>query len=306
MKSKSYQPRELKEHQPPLTIDEQINNLKRIGLIIEDEEYARDILNDISYFRLIKAYGLGLKPRNGKYFEGVNFDQIVELYLFNANFRQLIFAQIERVEVNLRCRVANYFSCEHGIFGYMDENNFQDSNRHQEFLKDVEEELSRNSRSPFVKNFQKNYIGGNLPLYAIVELISFGTLSKFYKNMKNSDKKAIANMYGIGFTYLESWFEHISYVRNICAHYGRLYNAVLVKRPMLYSQDTMENADNSRIFTTLLCLKRLIINDEHWEKFVTQISQLLKKYPHVNIKLMEFPENWDELLIPSKETAKIG
>ena len=49
---------EVKQHQPPMTIDEQIENLKNIGLIVEDEEYAKRILNDISYFRLIKAYSL--------------------------------------------------------------------------------------------------------------------------------------------------------------------------------------------------------------------------------------------------------
>lgn len=35
---------ELKKHQPSMTIDEQISNLKEIGLIFEDEEYARKIL----------------------------------------------------------------------------------------------------------------------------------------------------------------------------------------------------------------------------------------------------------------------
>lgn len=29
---------EVKQHQPPMTIDEQIENLKNIGLIVEDEE----------------------------------------------------------------------------------------------------------------------------------------------------------------------------------------------------------------------------------------------------------------------------
>ena len=297
-------PNELKKHQPPLSIEAQIENLKEIGLIIEDEEYARNILNDISYFRLIKAYSLGLKPRNGEYYEGVNLNELVELYLFNANFRQLLLAQIERIEVNLRCRIANHFSCVYGIFGYKDESNFQNAERHKDFLEDVDAELNRNSKSPFVKNFRNNYEGGDLQLYAIVELISFGTLSKFFKNMKNPDKKAVAKNYGIGYTYLESWFEHISYVRNICAHYGRLYNAVLVKRPMLYSQDTMENADNSHIFTTLLCIKRLVPNDEHWEKFIKQISELLEKYPCVNIKRMEFPDDWMARLLPSKEAVK--
>ena len=55
-----------KTHQPALSVDEQITNLRNIGLIIEDEEYSRSILNDISYFRLIKAYSLGLKPKKWK------------------------------------------------------------------------------------------------------------------------------------------------------------------------------------------------------------------------------------------------
>ena len=75
---------EVKQHQPPMTIDEQIENLKNIGLIVEDEEYAKRILNDISYFRLIKAYSLNLKSKNGNYIDNVTFQQIVELYLFNS------------------------------------------------------------------------------------------------------------------------------------------------------------------------------------------------------------------------------
>ncbi len=74
----------LKRHQPPMTIGEQVENLKNIGLIINDEEYAKRILNDISYFRLIKAYSLNLKSKNGNYIDNVTFQQIVELYLFNS------------------------------------------------------------------------------------------------------------------------------------------------------------------------------------------------------------------------------
>lgn len=92
----------LKQHQPPTTIEEQIENLKCLGLIINDEEKAKDFLNDVSYFRLVKAYSIGLKQRNSKYVKETTFDEIVELYLFNANFRQLLFTQIEKVEINLR------------------------------------------------------------------------------------------------------------------------------------------------------------------------------------------------------------
>jgi len=98
---------ELKQHQKPMSIDEQVKNLKELGLIIKDEEYAKRILNDISYFRLIKAYSLGFKSKNGEYLSGITFEQILELYLFNANFRQITFAEIEKIETNLRCMKLN-------------------------------------------------------------------------------------------------------------------------------------------------------------------------------------------------------
>ena len=138
-------PEQLKTHQPPMNIDEQIDNLKDKGLIIKDEEYARSILNDISYFRLIKAFSLGLKEKNGKYYEGIEFEHIVSLYLFNVNLRQILFPQIERIEVNARCRISNYFSEKYGVLGYLDKNNFTDEMYYNQFIDDVESELSRNA-----------------------------------------------------------------------------------------------------------------------------------------------------------------
>ena len=265
-------------------------------MIVEDEEYAKKILNDISYFRLIKAYSLNLKSKNGMYEDKVTFEQIVELYLFNANFRQIIFPEIEKIEINVRCRIANYFAEQYGVLGYLEADNFVNPEYHQAFLDDIEEEIRRNSKAPFVKNFRDNYEGGNLPIYALVEVFSFGTLSKFYKNMKNPDKKAVAKSFGIGYTYFESWLESISYVRNICAHYGRLYNAKLSKTPMLYKEYLEAGIGNNRIFGVLLCLKQLLKSDSHWNLFVENIELLFEKYERVNIKTMGFPENWKELL----------
>ena len=127
---------ELKKHQPPMTIDEQVENLKNIGLIVDDEEYAKKILNDISYFRLIKAYSLNLKSKNGCYNKQTAFKEIVDLYLFNSNFRQLIFPEIEKVEINVRCRLANFFAEQYGVLGYLQAENFSNENYHAQFLED--------------------------------------------------------------------------------------------------------------------------------------------------------------------------
>lgn len=288
-----------KKHQPPMNLDQQIQNLKSLDCIIENEDKAREFLNNVSYFRLVKGFGYSLKAKNSKYIEGVTFEQIKGLYLFNAKFRYLLFPEIEKVEINLRCRIANYFCCKYGVLGYKDGSNFQNAEYHQRCLEDIDAEIKRNNKSPFVRNFQANYEGGELPLYAAIELFSFGTLSKFYKNLKSEDKKEIASQYGLTYTYLESWIEHLSFVRNVCAHYGRLYNAKFSKTPDLYKEYSKNKVGNQRVYATLICLKHLLPNNEHWKKFIAKIDILINDFPCVDIKLMGFPENilWQNYLL---------
>ena len=150
--------------------------------------------------------------------------------------RHILFPVIEIVEINLRCRLANYFSLKYGVLGYKEEKNFVNPKYHSELCDDIESEVGRNSRAPFIKNYKENYQDGEIPLYALVEVFSFGTLSKFFKNMHPVDKKQVSKTFGIGYTYFESWIENIAYVRNMCAHYGRLYNAKMVKTPILYKE----------------------------------------------------------------------
>ena len=111
----------------------------------------------------------------------------------------------------------------------------------------------------------------------------------------------MAKTFGVGFTYLESWLESISYVRNICAHYGRLYNAKLSKTPMLYKEYTEVGIGNNRIFGVLLCMKALLKEDLHWNIFVDQIELLFEKYEKVDIKTMGFTKEWKKLLEMNEE-----
>jgi len=287
----------LKKHQPSMTLDEQIQNLRSKGLIIDHMDYARSVLRDISYFRLIKAYSLGLKMKNGNYRENTRFEDIVQLYLFNTDFKHALFPQVEKIEIVLRSRLSNYFCNKYGVLGYLDKNNFSVSeDKYASFSDELQKEINRNVQKPFIKNFQSNYIGGQIPLYALVEIISFGKLSKFYKNMKNEDKKAIASQYGIAYTYFESWLENLSYVRNICAHYGRLYNATITKPPRLYKHHTKEGIRNTSVFATLLVVKQLLPNDIHWLEFVQKVELLIKKYPCVKLSYIGFPQNWSDIL----------
>ena len=133
----------LKQHQPPMNVEQQIENLKSLNCSIENEEKAQDFLNNVSYFRLIKGFGFSLKEKNSNYTDGVTFEQIKGLYLFNAKFRHLLFPEIEKVEINLRCRIANHFCCKYGVLGYKDSTNFQNTEHHQKCLEDIEAEIHK-------------------------------------------------------------------------------------------------------------------------------------------------------------------
>ena len=286
-----------KIYQEPISIENQVKNLIDLGLLVEDKTYAKKILGRISYYRLIKAYSITLK-KDGRYISEISFEDILSLYKFDRELRQLIFEIIEHIEVSLRAVITNYFSLKYGNFGYKDLSNVgKYKNRYKEALNDLERETKRNRRSPFIKNFKDNYEGGEIPLYAVIEVASFGTLSKMYKNMKNEDKSKIAKVFHTDYHYFESWIENFAYIRNICAHYGRLYGAKLTKSPKLYKEYLKKNISNNTIFATSVNLK-IVSEEENYKKFYHDLTELIARYENIELRHVGFIENWKELLNP--------
>ena len=283
-----------KSHQDPIDLNEQIENLISLGLEIEDGNYAKNVLNRVSYYRLIKAYSITLKE-DGKYIEGTTFKNIVDLYLFDMEFRHILFSLIEHIEVYLRAIITNYFSLKYGNFGYKDIENYKKKNYQISTLKELEKEIKRNKKSPFIQNFKENYEGGEVPFYAAIEVASFGTLSKMYKNMENEDKREIAKIFDVDYTYLESWIENLSYVRSICAHYGRLYGAKLTKTPKLYKEYLKKGISNNSIFASIINLK-ILAEEDYYNRFHSDLLKIIDKYPSVDLKHLGFIEGWKGIL----------
>ncbi len=289
---------ELKKHPLPIDIDKQIENLKKLGLSIDDEDNAKDVLSNISYYRLVKAYSSTLKI-NGRYKENTTFEDIVSLYKFNAELRTILFIIIEHIEISLRANISNYFSLKYGSLEYKNLDNVgKHKDRYLDAISELEREIRRNSRSPFIRNFRNNYENGKIPFYAALEVSSFGTLSKIYKNLKNEDKNEIAKFYGVEYFYFESFIENFAHIRNICAHYGRLYNVRISKSPKLYKKYRNQNVSNNTLFASILSLK-LVTNERVYNDFYIELKYLIEKYDKIEVKYMGFPENWQELIRPS-------
>ncbi len=271
----------LKEHSNPMTIDEQIENLKSLHLIVDEVE-AREVLNRISYYRLIKAYGASMKNRkSGIYRKNASFSDIVQMYEFDNKLRYLLFPEFEKIEITLRCRIANHFCVKYGSLGYLDSDNFGENYCDLEIkMQKAIENASGNS--PSIRHFVEHYQGHSAPLYAAIEVFSFGTLSLFYKTMKTDDQKAIAKQYYKGnYGYLSSWFESVSHARNVAAHFGRLYQKNFMRTPKLFTPDDSDVAENNRLFKILCCMRYLLKEYGEWPAFVADLNDLMDEYKSI-------------------------
>ena len=91
---------------PALSFQEQLDQLKSRGLIVDDESLATSQLSSISYYRL-SAYWYPFRLRNDQghvgddFIAGTSFSDVVELYEFDRQLRLLVIDALERVEVFL-------------------------------------------------------------------------------------------------------------------------------------------------------------------------------------------------------------
>ncbi len=93
------------------TIDQQIQKLRDRGVVISDEDKAKENLLDIGYFRLCsylfpfeKTYPK-LKSRNHEFKAGTQFEDAVTLYYLDFDLRTILFKYITRIEVAFRTYV---------------------------------------------------------------------------------------------------------------------------------------------------------------------------------------------------------
>lgn len=294
------------ELKKPLTYEEQVDRLVNAhNLRIPNKERAVEILKKVNYYRLT-AYGIGLKKKENleKYQDDISIDHLFKLYEFDSKFKNIYIHVIEIIEIQLRTQISNYLALKYGAEGYKDQNNFvlkknkDGENIHSLVINSFEQECQRHKRYPFVKHHLEKY-EGRFPIWVAVELFTFGNLCSLFDIMKKEDKREIANMYNTHPDHLKSWILSLIEIRNICAHYGRLYNMPLKQTPFLYSEDKKYvNNSSIKVFPSLLATKRIMNNNNEWKSFVTRLEALVDEYStFLELKFMGFPRNWGSVLL---------
>jgi len=284
----------MRYNKPALTFDEQHDLLLQRGLVVPDRLRALRWLKQVSYYRF-SAYFLPFK--NGKRFcEGVGFDQIAGLYIFDRKLRLIVLEAIERIEVALRTGLTYGISHRYGPFGYVDPNNFDRRFDHDAFMAELEE-MEHGSRETFVEHYREKYREeAHLPFWMASELVSFGRLSRMFKASHPEIKKAFARRVDVAdVAIVSSWLHSRSYIRNVCAHHSRLWNRELAVRPVLPRKSPSwpyEIPGTERLYCVLVIIRHVLLRLWPQCKWRDRLFALMDQHPEINLAAMRFPRDW--------------
>lgn len=234
--------REMKYLKKALSPPELVELTKARGLSFGSEATAVQFLERISFYRL-KGYLLHFerKIRDNTTHQvppGTTFERVIELYELDRRLRLLFFEAHERIEISFRSAISNTYSLKYGPHWWLDPLHF-DNGYHNRLVarikKDtgIECENEGREREIYIDHYLGRYTEPPLPpTWMLCECISLGVWSMLYKNLVNREaRQAVAKLFQVPHTVLESWIHALSVNRNTCAHHARLWNRVFPIKP---------------------------------------------------------------------------
>ena len=289
----------MKYSKEALDLPQQIKELKRRGLIVDDEEKTLRLLGVVSFFRLECYFQPMEADKQSRYFkENQHFDNAVALYFFDKKLRTLVFEAIQSIEIAVRTKVSHYFSLKYGPFWFMEEHLAADGKKFRDNLNSLESEVGR-SKEDFILAHYKKYDEPALPpSWKVLEVATFGILSKLYVNMvDNKLKKQVAREFNLSYLDFSSWLTSLAVLRNCCAHHTRIWNRIFTIKPTLPKHlngawlNSFHGPDNK--LYPHLCVIRYLLNQIYpGNTFEDDLKTLLQNNPNVDVRAMGFPLDW--------------
>lgn len=225
---------------------------------------AMRILEKENYYNVINGYkDLFLDPTSTptseKYKSSTTFNEVYALYEFDREVRHIYLKYLLKVENSFKTVLAHEFSCLYGHDNYLKLENFYtepstdkkvlekiaksnklnmetDLVRIQhlsaeenigsviKLIGDIQQEIARqmSKHHQVVTHYMSEY--GYIPLWVLVNVLTFGKITTFYKLMKPDDKVKIAKTFGISSKELHKYMDMCSLARNKCAHDERFFD----------------------------------------------------------------------------------
>lgn len=277
------------------------------GMTITDLAFAEAKLNEIGFYRL-RGYSFHLyNPSTKQYKAGTTFNTILNIYKFDTQLRNLLFDLTCQIEIALRARFCEAMLQSEDPLAYLDSSLFKNKSIFWKNTSALASEIAR-STDVFIAHNYANY-NGQIPLWAAVEVMSFGTLSKYIKNLTTGSHSPFQHMAKY-YSYktpkgntacpnqdmLTSWIHAVVVLRNICAHNSRVYNRALSTKPKLLKEDRQNPQPRfCGLYHFLLAMKYLRPSDSAWKEFIIKFNQLLQQYTaDIDLDKLHLPTDWQK------------
>lgn len=278
----------------PTTYADQVNLLISRNLMIEDPALAEKELSLKNYYRLMGYAYHYYDWQNGTYSKTLTFNKLLKYYDADDDLRLLILSYLNRIEVEIKTRIANSLSLYHGNGTcYLDRGFYKSNDAFYKNLALFRKETTKNRDKRFIKHHIQKY-NGVLPFWVIVEILTFGSVSKLYQNMSAKNKKTITSQFNIKkIEVLESWFQSLSTVRNTCSHCNRLFKNKIAITPQNYSSCSFDDQCKYTLFNTLRLIVLLSTCDNIELSLIDDIEKFEERHTEIDLeKDYYFPAYW--------------
>ena len=319
----------------PKTLEELIRLLKSRGMIIKNEDFAKELLSKVSYYRLS---GYWFKYQNKsksdistdieKFYQQITFENIADIYKFDSKLRSLCFDALEKIEVSINTVICEYMCNKYGAYWFLDKNNIETIKysrkkedgiieettvfSHDKLIECIEKDIKKNDKAPFIKSFYSKYSDKFPPYWIVLQLLTFGTISKIYSSLHYEDRKEISKKLNLNEAFLNRNLKALAHIRNICAHYGRLWNTKNSLTPANIKFNKIEQNNiynyifhtgtfnNRTIFPVFYTIALFLVNLYPKSKWVYPVSKKIEEYQEktnnlISFEKMGFPKNWEQL-----------
>lgn len=193
------------------------------------------------------------------YLKGTEFNELKALYEFDRNIRIIYLKYLLKIENNIKSVIAYEFSKKYGYDNYLKVENFDNgpSNNKKELKRiarsnqldfnkdikkiekiseekniaqitkligDIQQEIARQmtKHHQVVTHYMVNH--GYIPLWVLVNVLTFGKITNFFYYLKEQDKKNISKYFSIDYMELHKYMKISGLARNLCAHDERFYD----------------------------------------------------------------------------------
>lgn len=306
------------------TYDEQINLLKQRGVVIDsqaDKDFATEVLQKVGYYGLVNGYKepfIDITQSNDNhevYKAGTTIQEIYALYEFDRTLREIFMSFILKIETRVKSLISYYFSETYGHDNYLLYKNFdtnaKDANVYiPELIAEINRQVASRTKDPCISHYLNTY--GYIPLWVLNNILTFGTISKFYSLLKIAEKTKVSKAFKVQPHDMENFLKYLSAVRNFCAHGNRLFCYRSGRKAL---NDTKYHSNlnipkyhekyalgKSDLFAALIALRILLSNNDYsrlkgkLKKNIYRVSTQIKTLDKDEILAsMGFPTNWTRL-----------